>query len=367
MRKLFLALTLLFACAGSFSQLTTTPSGGNKTAAVSERIGLTDITIHYSRPGVKGREGQIWGKLIKPGFNDEGFGPAKAAPWRAGANENTTISFSKDVKVEGHALPAGTYGFFIAYGPGESILIFSKNSTSWGSYYYDEKEDALRVKVKPVALDKSVEWLKYEFDNQTDSTASVQLQWEKLCIPFTVSVDVVRDQLESFRNELRTNKGFTWTTWNQAAQWCLQHKVNYAQALQWADSASGPTFGGNNQFTTLSTKAQLLTEMGKPAEAAAVMKQAVPHASMFELHQYGRELISYKKNKEALDIFKLNAAKNPKEFTTYVGLARGYSATGDFKNALKNAQAALPLSPDPLNKASIEAMIGKLKEEKDVN
>jgi len=115
--------------------LTTVPSGGNKKAAVSERVGLTDITIHYDRPGVKGREGKIWGQLVHTGYTDQGFGNTKAAPWRAGANENTVFEFSTDVKIEGQPLSAGRYGFFIAYGPEESTLIFSKNASSWDSYY----------------------------------------------------------------------------------------------------------------------------------------------------------------------------------------------------------------------------------------
>ena len=153
MRKILLSVTCLGFSFFSLGQITLTqlPSGGNKKAWVGERIGLTDVTIRYDRPAVKGREGRIWGQLVPVGFVDQGFGTAKAAPWRAGANENTTISFSKDVKVEGQPLKAGTYGFFIAYDSLESTLIFSKNAGSWGSYYYDEKEDALRVKVKPVA------------------------------------------------------------------------------------------------------------------------------------------------------------------------------------------------------------------------
>src|SRR5580704_1093088 len=154
------------------AQLTGLPSGGNKKAWIGERVGVTDVSIHYDRPGGKGREGQIWGKLIPVGFADLGFGNTKLAPWRAGANENTTIEFSTNVKVEGHDLPAGKYGFFIAYDPNECTLIFSKNSSSWGSFYYDPKEDVLRVKVKPVPSDKSVEWLKYEFVNQTKTGAT---------------------------------------------------------------------------------------------------------------------------------------------------------------------------------------------------
>lgn len=112
----------------SFAQipLTVAPSGGNKKASVSERIGLTDVTIHYDRPAVKGREGKVWGELVPVGFTDPGFGSSKSAPWRAGANENTTVEFSTDVIVEGKPLKAGRYGLFLAYDPAGSTLIFSK-------------------------------------------------------------------------------------------------------------------------------------------------------------------------------------------------------------------------------------------------
>ncbi|WP_114792207.1 DUF2911 domain-containing protein [Niabella yanshanensis] len=109
--------------------LTTLPSGGNKKATVNEQVGLTDVMIHYSRPTVKGREGKIWGQLVYEGFGDLGFGNNEGAPWRAGANENTTISFSNPVTIEGQPLPAGTYGFFIAYNPNECTMIFSKTNS----------------------------------------------------------------------------------------------------------------------------------------------------------------------------------------------------------------------------------------------
>ena len=352
-----------------FSQipLTVAPSGGNKKATVSERIGLTDVTIHYDRPAVKGREGKIWGQLVHTGFTDQGFGSSKAAPWRAGANENTTIEFNNAVKIEGQTLPAGKYGFFIAYDPTEPTLIFSKNSGSWGSYYYDEKEDALRVKVKSQATDKSTEWLKYEFLNQTEDAATIALSWDKLMIPFRIETDYVNDQLASFRNELRTEKGFIWQSWQQAAAWCLQRNVNLPQALQWADSATSTGFGGDKSFGAWSTKAQILDKLGRGAEAADIMKKSMAFASMNDIHQYGRRLLQQKKNKEALDVFKTNYDKNPNQFTTLVGLTRGYSANGDYKTALKYAQQAMPLAPDSNNKSSVQTMIDKLKEGKDVN
>lgn len=369
MKKLMMLLALILPVAFSYSQipLTVLPSGGNKKAIVGEQIGLTKVLINYDRPGVKGREGKIWGQLVHVGYTDQGFGNTKTAPWRAGANENTTMEFSTDVKIEGQDLPAGRYGFFVAYDPNESTLIFSKNSTSWGSYYYNEKEDALRVKVKPVALDRAVEWLKYEFTDQTENTAVVALSWEKLKIPFKVEVDYVKSQLESFRNELRTDKGFIWQSWEQAANWCLQRNVNLEEALLWADSATSPGFEGAKSFRAASTKAQILEKLGRGNEAAMVMKNALPNATMFEVHQYGRTLLTQKKNKEALEIFKSNYQKNPDQFTTLMGLVRGYSASGDYKTALSYANKALPLAPDTNNKNNVTAMIDKLKAGKDVN
>src|SRR5215204_5877139 len=160
-------LCLLMISSATFAQimpLTSEPDGGNKKASVSEQIGIVKIGITYSRPGVKGREGKIWNTTVAHyGFADQGHGTSTAAPWRAGANENTTVSFSYPVRIEGKELAAGSYGFFIALGQEESTLIFSKVHTSWGSFYYDSTQDALRVKVKNQNADKSVEWLKYEF------------------------------------------------------------------------------------------------------------------------------------------------------------------------------------------------------------
>lgn len=369
MKKMFFCLLSVALASTTIAQipLTVSPSGGNKKASVSERIGLTDVTIHYDRPGVKGREGKIWGQLVPAGFTDPGFGSSKAAPWRAGANENTTIEFTTDVKIEGQSLPAGRYGFFIAYDPNESILIFSKNSTSWGHFYYNDKEDALRVKVKPVALNQSVEWLKYEFTGETENSATVSLQWEKLSFPFKIEVDYIKDQIESFHRELRTDKGFIWESWDQAAQWCVQHNTNLDEALLWTDSSTGRTFGGERSFQAWSTRAQILQKLGRNDEAAATMQKALPFGTMNEVHAYGRQLIGLKLPQEAMKVFKMNFDKYPNQFTTLMGMTRGYSANGDYKNALKYANLALPLATDQQNKTNVESIIEKLKTGKDIN
>lgn len=363
MKKIvFFSWLLLVVTTAAFAQLTVAPEGGNRKAMVGERIGITDVTIHYNRPGVKGREGKIWGQLVYAGFTDLQFGSSKSSPWRAGANENTTIEFSTDVMIEGKPLPAGKYGFFIAYDPDNCTVIFSKNNTSWGSFFYDEKEDALRVNVKPVKQDKSVEWLKYEFINQQDNSATIALQWENLLIPVKIEVDLDRLQLQSFRDELRGEKSFIpgWQSYNQAARYTLERNVNLEEGLKWADQAISGVFIGNANFITLSTKAEILERLGRKAEADSIMKKALPLATMLQLHQYGRQLVAMKKPAEALAVFEQNHKQNPKQFTTLVGLMRGHSANKDYKKALKYANEALPLAPDELNKNYLKGLIEKL-------
>lgn len=368
MKKHLLAWSLGLASLAAQAQYLTTPAdGGNKKASVSEYIGLTNVRIQYDRPAVKGRDGKIWGQLVHFGYQDLGFGPSKSAPWRAGANENTVVSFSSDVKIEGKDLAAGTYGLFMAVQESDVTVIFSKNSSSWGSYFYDPTEDALRVNVKPQKDQPFTERLQYEFVDQTDNSATVALRWERWKIAFKVETDVHAQVLASFRNELRGEKGFVWQSWQQAASYCLRNNINLEEGLRWAERSIAEPFVGEANFSTLSTKAQILNKLNRAAEAEAAMKEAVLKGNLQELHNYARQLQAQKKNTEALEIFKLNAAKNPNVFTTNVGLARGYSSVGDYKNALKYAKMALPQAPDDQNKTSVEKMIQLLTENKDIN
>ncbi|GAB3704377.1 hypothetical protein GCM10027592_35650 [Spirosoma flavus] len=349
------------------AQLTTPPIGGNKKASVSEQIGLTTVTIHYDRPGVKGREGKIWGTPIAHyGFQDLGYGPGQPAPWRAGANETTNITFSNDVRVEGKPLAAGTYGLFMNLGDQETTVIFSKIVVSWGSFYYDPAMDVLCVTVKNQPLDKSVELLTYSFVNQTDSSANVALSWEKRMIPFRVSVDLVGQQMASFRRELLSKPGFTWPSLVQAATYCLETSHDLKQGLIWADQAINARYVGQKNFQTLSTKAALLTALNKSDEAKVLMAEAMPLGNMNELHQYGRNLLAQKQNQEAYVVFKANYDKNPNQFTTNLGMGRGLIAIGKPKDALPYLQAALPQAPNPLNKSNVEAMIKSISEGKPI-
>jgi len=360
MKKILFAALLLNASLFTTAQLTTPPDGGNKKASISERVGLTDITIHYDRPGVKGREGKIWGELVPFGFTDLGFGTSKAAPWRAGANENTTIEFSTDVKVEGHEVPAGKYGFFIAVGKEESTLIFSKNSTSWGSFFYDSKEDFLRITVKQQPMDKLVEWLKYDFIGETEKNVTVALMWEKWMFAFKVETDLEKIQLESFRRELKTDKGFDWKPWAQAAEWCADHNTNLDEALTWADYGITGAFVGEKNFRTLTAKARVLRQLKRMPEADAIMAEALPLGNMNEVHNYARQVLAAGRKEMAIQVFKDNYKKFPNTFTTNMGMMRAMNAAGDAKEALKYARLGLAQAPDPGNKVAIEGMIEKL-------
>jgi tetratricopeptide (TPR) repeat protein len=346
--------------------LTAEPDGGNKKASVSEQIGIVKVAINYSRPGVKGREGKIWNTPVAHyGFVDQGHGTSNEAPWRAGANENTTMSFSYPVKIEGKDLDAGTYGFFIALGEQESTLIFSKISTSWGSFYYDPAEDALRVTVKNQVLDNSVEWLKYEFINQTENSVVIAMSWEKRMIPFKVEADTKALQIAAFKKDFRTTRPYY--HFIQAANYCIENNIELEQALAWMDRAIYFRIMGEKNFRTLSTKAAVLIKMNRVDEAKKVMEEAIPMGTVQDVHYYGRTLLGMKQVDEAVKVYKKNYEKYPNVFTTNVGMGRAYSATGDYKKALTYMKAALAQSPDGGNKTNVETMIKKLQEGKDVN
>lgn len=370
MNKLLLFCICLLTVNGLQAQwlLNVIGDGGNKKASVSENIGLAKITINYDRPGVKGREGKIWNTDVAHyGLKDLGFGTSTASPWRAGANENTTIAFSEDVKVEGKDLAAGTYGFHIILGETDDVLIFSKRNDAWGSFYYNPAEDALRVTVRHQQTATSTEWLKYEFINETENSATVALLWEKRMIPFKIEADVHKIQLASFRHELNTKPGFNWLAYVQAARYCLDNNIELEQALAWADQAITERFVGQKNFQTLSTKANVLSKLSRNEESQKIMAEALPLGSMIDLHQYGRALLNSKKPKEALAVFQLNYKNNPDVFTTNVGLGRAYAANKEYKKALPYINKAVRQAPDATNKEFLESLKAKLEKGIDIN
>ena len=344
------------------------PNGYTKKAIVAEQVGLTQVTITYHRPAVRGREGKIWGGVVHEGFADQGFGSGNPAPWRAGANETTVIEFDRDVKVEGQALPKGRYGLFVAYGPSESVVVFSRKSDAWGSFFYDESDDALRVKVKPQPAEKPVEYLKYEFTNQTPDSAVVVLSWDNLSLPFRIEVDHLRQQFDAFVAEAQNPRGFTSQGLTIAANWTLQNNYNLEKGLEWATLATGQKFPGDpTSFPALSTRAAILEKLGRSDDAAAVIKAALPFGTVSQSQQLGRQLLAAKKPQAALEVFRFNHDKHPDHFVALMGMVRGLSANGQYKEAETFATRALPLAPDDPNRQAVQGMIEKLKRGEDVN
>lgn len=349
------------------AQLLQLPDGGvNLVSSAGRRVGVTDIEVRWNAPGVKGREGKIWGTDIAPfGFTVLGFGSDVASPWRAGANENTTISFSTDVTINGMPLPAGSYGFFIALYPDSCTLIFNKNTKGWGSYFYNSSLDVLRVTTRQQKDRKeSRERLVYAFGNETPQSVELALEWEKWRIPMTVSVDLKKTTLASIRTQMSGAMGFDPPSLEAAAAWCLQNEVNETEALNWINSAVDPALGGVKTFRAVNTKAGLLTRLGKAAEAAALVKTAMETATALELHTYGRQLLAQQKVNEAMAVFQQNFVNQKGAWPTHVGLMRGYAAMGNLPKALEHAKLALPQAPDEVNKKSLQQAIQQLSEGK---
>ena len=346
------------AAAQELSELSLPPNGDNQKAEVSQWIGLVKVTIAYHSPNVHGgggadRAGHIWGELVHYGFVDEGFGPTHAAPWRAGANESSTISFSNDVVVNGKPLAAGTYALFLDLEQsGPWSWIFSKQ-IGWGSFQYDPANDVLRVETNPEPA-AYTEFMTFGFDDRRPASAVAFLQWEKKRVPLKIDVPNAIDlYVAQMRKDLLGWPGFNYQNWQRAAQFCADNKVNLAEALVWADKAISDPFRGAAQgredFFTLQTKAAVLTAMDRTADADAVMDKAIRLAGTppLPVHQYGVRLVAAGRKDRAMAVFKTNRQQHPDDqFVTYVGLARGYTALGDRKNAIANWEIALRNVPD---------------------
>ncbi len=357
---LFILLVMTYKAEAQMIRL---PDGGvNHKSKTGRRIGVTDIEINWNAPGVKGREGNIWGTSVAPfGFIVLGYGSEVASPWRAGANESTTISFSTDVTINGKPLAAGTYGFFMALYPDSCTLIFNKNTAGWGSYFYRNELDVMRVNTRQQKDRAMMEWLDYTFSNQTDRSIEIALEWEHWRIPFKVEVDLVNTTLASIRRQLSGAMGFDPPSLETAARWCLQNNVNYDEAFHWISVVVDPNLGRVNTFQALSTKAGLLTKLNRKEEADKIMQSALENATIMEMHQYGRQLLTEKRVKESMTVFEKNHTKYKGAWPTNTGMMRGYSAMGDLKKALVYAKLALAQAPNEENRKLIEQAIKTLE------
>ena len=317
-------------------------------AKVTQRIGVTDITINYHRPLVNDRK--IWGALVPYG-----------QVWRAGANENTTITFSDPVTIEGKQLDKGTYGLHMIPNADEWTIIFSKNSTSWGSFTYNQSEDALRVNVKPQPAEMH-NALTYDFDQVKPDSTVVELEWEKVAVPFKVSVDV-HDLVEaSLKKQLRSLAQYTWISWDEAATYFLTEKVDLDDALIYANKS----IDNEDRFDNELTKSKVLVALNRKDDAMAAQKKALDLANPLQIHMYARGLQGEKRTDEAYVIFRDNAQKHPDMWFTHTGLARVYCSQGKYDDAAKEMKLALASAPDN-QKVYVDGLVKKLEARQDIN
>jgi hypothetical protein len=379
MRKLFIlcSISLILGFTVTLSAqvpgLTLPPSGNNQHSMVTQYVGPVEITIDYNSPRVHlngvDRRGKIWGALVPYGLVNLGFGTCQECPWRGGANENVVFRTSNDILVQGKPLKAGAYGLHFIPGKEEWTIIFSNDSTSWGSFTYDSKEDALRVQATPEKSEYN-EWLTYEFTERDTDHATVALKWEDLQLPFKINVPNIEDvYVEHLQQELRNSPGFIADNWAAAAQYTLRTKKHLDLGLRWAETAVNSPSYGKESFTTLSTLADLQEANGKTEEAAKTREKALNHgsATAIDIHQYARGLLAEGKIDEALKVFQLNARRYPNVWPTEWGLARGYSAKKNFTEAIRHAKLAIPQAPNEPNRKNIEDSIKKMEQNQDIN
>lgn len=351
-KKMLLAVVaagaLVWSAPKTYAQSLLNLPRASQHALVSQRLGITDININYSRPLVNGRK--IWGGLVPYG-----------QVWRAGANENTIIEFTDPVTIDGQPLAKGVYGLHMIPNENEWTVIFSKNSSSWGSFSYDKAEDALRVNVKPHAADLH-NALTYDFDDVKPDSAVVELEWEKLAVPFTVAVNNSDVVSQSIKEQLRGGVQYTWMPWDEAANYLLNSKGNLQDALKDSDNS----LQYEERFENLLTKSQVLDALDKKDEATATRNKAIESANALQLHGYGRLLQTQGKQQEAMEIFRTNLKKHPDHWIAHNEAARLACAQGDFDGAVREMKLSSAGAPDNF-KPQLESLVKRLEAKEDIN
>jgi tetratricopeptide (TPR) repeat protein len=317
-------------------------------ARVLQRVGITDITINYHRPLVKGRK--VWGGLVPYG-----------QVWRAGANENTTIEFTDPGSIEGKPLAKGIYGLHMIPNENEWTIIFSRQAAAWGSFTYNQAEDALRVTVKPQPAEMK-EALAYEIDNVTPDSAVVSLRWEKVAVPFKVAVNTHEIVAQNLHNQLRGLVQYTWDGWDDAAGYFIANKYNYDEALKYEDRS----IAVEERFENLMNRSRILEALNRKDEATVARNKALGLANMVQLHGYGRQLQTEGKQDLAFEVFRVNMKKNPQHWTAHNEAARIACSKGDFDTAVKEMKLASAVAPEQF-KSALDGITRRLEAKEDIN
>jgi tetratricopeptide (TPR) repeat protein len=354
--RVFMALLVMTLTTMTRAQNIATPRTPSPGAEVKQTIGISTVSVNYSRPSVKGRA--IWGQLVPYGWNVEAGGSPNKAPWRAGANENTVIQLSHAAKVEGKDVPAGSYGlFFVINADNTGEIILSKDYKSWGNFFYDPANDLLRAPIT-IREHPMTEALTYDFINLTKNGAELVLNWEKKQFPVKIEFAVDDIVMANAADQLKGAMGFTWQGYSSAANYALNNRIHTEQALAWADRAVTL----NKNFTTLNTKAGLLRASGKTTEAEKLQAEALTMANEVELNAYGYQLLNQGKMDEAIKVFKEVTVKYPESANAWDSLGEGYAIKGDKENAIKAFRKSLSMNPTEATKANSVKYLKQLGE-----
>jgi tetratricopeptide (TPR) repeat protein len=338
-RILILQLMVFLLATLAVNAQVTLPRTPSPAATITQTIGISTVSVNYSRPKVNGRE--VWGRLVPYGWNVEGFGLQNSAPWRAGANENTILTLSHPAKIEGQLVPAGSYGlFFVINKDNSGEVVLSKEYQSWGSFFYDAKADQMKAKIQLRDVPHT-EMLTYEFINLGKNGGELVLNWEKKQFPVKIEFAVDDLVMANAALELKGQKGFSPQGRISAANYALVNRVNQEQAIGWIDQV----LVNNKTFAAMNLKAGLLKQTGKTAEADKTMTEALAIATEVELNAYGYQLVGEGNMDKAIEIFVMNTQRFPKSANAWDSLGEAYATKGDKNNAVKSFKKSLSLNP----------------------
>jgi tetratricopeptide (TPR) repeat protein len=345
--------TFLLATLAAQAQVTL-PRTPSPAATITQAIGISTVSVNYSRPKVNGRE--VWGKLVPYGWNVDPFGLRNSAPWRAGANENTVLTLSHPAKIQGQVVPAGSYGlFFVVNADNSGEVVLSKEFQSWGSYFYDSKADQLKAKIQLRDVPHT-EALTYDFVNLTKNGGELVLNWEKKQFPVKIEFAVDDIVMNNAALELKGQRGFSPQGGISAANYALVNKVNQEQAIGWIDQV----LQNNKTFQAMNIKAGLLKQTGKTAESDKLMGEAMAIATEAELNAYGYQLIAEGNQDKAIEVLALNTQRFPRSANAWDSLGEAYAMKGDKTNAIKNFKKSLSLNPPENVKLNSEKYLRQL-------
>ena len=328
-RKIVLSLMMLATVAVTIAQSLTMPEP-SQDASITQRLGISDVTIKYNSPGTHGRK--IFGGIVP--YN---------AIWRAGANENTTIHFTHDAMVEGQKIEAGTYGLYMIPGKEKFEILFSKFYKSWGTTLPTESETVIKVSVIPEKI-AFQEWLGYNFTDRSADKLVAVLEWEEVRVPFKIEFDITKIVIENSIAELKGLAGFSGTSYMQLAGYCLNNNSNLEEAMTWVDIS----ISRKKTFSNLNVKADLLLKRGQEEEAKKLMEEAFSYGNIWELNSYGYSLLNENKTKEAIEVFDFNIKKHADHHLVWRfidSLGEAYLKDGNKKMALKYYKEAKENAP----------------------